>query len=182
MRKLGTREALEKKQKRSTIIISVLMLFILVASTVGFAFVYNPGSTDSFGNTESGVRNIGDYWVLNVGGENIGFSSSPDSTADIPVEITAKINDYFGSILYIVSDNEGVTQEIVSTIGRYADRIQLACYGECEEDLPEKDCSDNLIVWNQSIDNRVYQQEGCVFIEGDIRAVDAFLYRIFGVN
>ena len=72
--------------------------------------------------------------------------------------------------------------EISLSLGRYTGRIQEACYGKCDKDLPEKDCTQNLIVWKDSAENKVYSQGKCVFIEGDLRAVDAFLYKIFELN
>jgi hypothetical protein len=90
------------------------------------------------------------------------------------------VEAYQGKTLYLAVENPGIEAELRSTIGVFSDRIQLACYGSCELDLPEKDCSANLIVWTDGVGGQVTQGEGCVFIEGDLRAVDAFLYRVFG--
>ena len=89
-------------------------------------------------------------------------------------------NNYAGSTVYVVSENQAVFFEISATMGRFL-RVQEACYGPCEEDLPEKNCTDNLIIWQDSPENKVYQEENCVFIDGDMRTVDAFLYDLFGL-
>jgi len=91
------------------------------------------------------------------------------------------LNDYAGLPLYIDSDVDSVSSEVVLTLGRFASRVQGACYGECETDLPEKDCSENLIIIRDSLENRVYQEEKCVFIEGDVATADAFLFRVLGL-
>ena len=101
---------------------------------------------------------------------------------EIEVNITHNIGNYFSKVLYIDSESDAIWQEIASNLGRYAERVQLACYGECERNLPEKDCSENIVVWRDSIESVVYQQENCVIIEGDLMAVDAFLYRVLGIN
>jgi hypothetical protein len=67
-------------------------------------------------------------------------------------------------------------------LARYASRFQEACYGECEKDLPEKDCSEKLIVFRESEVKKVYEEGSCVIIEGDMVAVDAFLYRVLGIS
>ena len=71
---------------------------------------------------------------------------------------------------------------ITNNLGRYASRIQEACYGECERDFPEKDCSENLIVFKEMEERKIYQEEKCIFIEGDLLSVDAFLYKIMGFS
>src|SRR3989344_1756426 len=96
-----------------------------------------------------------------VGYRFSGFSDSTQSTEDS-------------------QENQEATNEIASTLGIYSQRIQLVCYGSCEQDLPEKDCSEEIIVFKDSQENKVYQEENCIFIEGDIKAVDAFLYKILG--
>ena len=87
---------------------------------------------------------------------------------------------YRGNILYIDSESEQVTGEIWNSVGRFAQRVQEACLGQCERDLPEKSCEDHIIVYREKSENRVYQDDNCVFIEGDMKAVDAFLYSAFG--
>jgi hypothetical protein len=88
-----------------------------------------------------------------------------------------------GKPVYISADNSEVFQELASALNTQAERVQRACYGSCEnDDLPEKSCNENVIVWTKNETNRVYVKDSCVFIEGDTRAVEAFLYRFFGLN
>jgi hypothetical protein len=187
MRKLESHEEKEKREQRRGKVIGMVLLFLMVISTAGYAFLYNPntGSGTPVNQTLSPngeVQNIGNQWVLQREGQQFIFASSPDSVKNISVDMNKSLEDYYGNVLYIASKSPGIGSEIVSNLGRYASRPQEACYGPCNDsDLPEKDCSVNIIVYSESNENSVSQNESCVFIEGDIRAADAFLYRLFGV-
>lgn len=178
LRKIETKDESERKRKRNTLIASIIMISILVFSTAGY-FSMDGDESETVSNET--VRNVGDYWVANYGEEILRFTNSPDSAKNVSVGFVNGINSYSGKPMYISSDSEIVSYEIGSNLGRYASRVQLACYGVCDRDLPEKNCTDNLIVFNQSEQNKVRQEDKCVFIDGDMRAVDAFLYRIFGL-
>jgi hypothetical protein len=187
MRKIGSQKEAEEKRKRNTLILSVLMLLVLVGGTAGYAFISNPGSENSNTPLEDNdgssiARFVGNRWIVTVDGMDLSFANSPESVANISVDTTSTITNYKGLSLYVVSDNNAINAEIASVLGNYASRVQKACYGPCEEDLPEKDCSENLIIWRDNPQNRVYQEENCIFIEGDLRAVDAFLYKILGIQ
>ena len=178
MRKIETVKETAIKQKRKAKIISFFMLIILVGSIAGFAFLSNPEDNSQTTNGEK-VQNIGNQRVIKFNGENIILNYGPEDVKNIDVSILYDLNGFYGKDLYIASNNTGITSEIASTLGKYASKIQRACYLKCEEDLPEKDCTENLIVYVENKENRVYQEDNCIFIEGDLRAADAFLYEIF---
>ena len=178
MRDIETQATKDRKRQRNSRIISIFFLSILILSSVGYAFLAYQPSADA----NSNIQNNGNRWVIQYQDQTLAFSSSPASTADVSISINKELSNYVAKPLYIVSDNEGISYEIASNLGRYAQRTQLACYGDCEDStLPEKTCSDNIIVWISSQENKVYQDNNCIFIEGDMRAVDAFLYKIFKV-
>lgn len=183
MRKIGSERELEKRKKRNMTIISLFILAVLVVSTAGYAFISRPddGSNTGTSNAEGTVRYTGSLWAVTINGVELLFTNSPEEVENVSVEGDYSLVKYSGASVYLVSGNTAVKNEIATTLGRYTAKMQEACYGECTEDLPEKDCSSNLIVWADSSQNRVYQQENCVFIEGDLRAVDAFLYKTFEV-
>jgi len=185
MRRLGSEAELEKKKKRNTLIVSIIILGVLIFGTAGYAFVSSPGTNQGAGDqyaVDGEAKLIGNRWVITRDGGDLRFTHSPTAVENITVDFFKLPISYAGRILYIVSDNSAIASEIATTLGTYASRVQLACHGPCEEDLPEKDCSDNLIIWRDSLDSRIYQDEDCIFIEGDLRAVDAFLYRTFNVQ
>ena len=97
---------------------------------------------------------------------------------DVIFEINFDINKYLGNIVY-VDGEDFVVSEIQNTIGKFSN-VRRACYGKCEGDFPEKTCNDNLIVFKRADENIVRQDKNCVFIDGSLKAVDAFIYKIFG--
>ncbi|MBU0907412.1 MAG: hypothetical protein KKD18_02520 [Nanoarchaeota archaeon] len=187
MRKIGSEKQIEQRRKRNTLILSVFMLFVLVGGTAGYAFITNQrtndGPTNSENNEGSQLANlIGNRWVINVDGKDMSFTNPPEEVFDVPVTQTNTVLTYSGKPLYVVSTNNAVNAEVAAVLGNYASRVQRSCYGPCDDDLPEKDCSENLIIWRDAPENRVYQDENCIFIEGDLKAVDAFLYNLLGIK
>jgi hypothetical protein len=175
MRKILTPEEIHKKESRRNRIISMVLLLIMLGSTIGFAFLYK-GEDSTKSNSK--VVNYGNQWVAQIGDAQFVFSSSPDEMNSTSIILLSSVGQFSGKPLYIDSQNSAFYNEIYSTLGRYAQRVQGACYDSCENStLPEKTCSDNLIVIKESQKNKVYQNQSCIFIEGDMRAVDSFLYR-----
>jgi hypothetical protein len=183
MRTIETAETRKRKKKRNTMIMSIFMLVILLMGTVGFAFSFNSGDTGAIGPADGG--NTGPYsdrWSYPYGDQILYFRNGPEEVADSEVNIELRINDYSGKDLYIVSSGDSrFEEEIALNLQDFVPRLQRACFGECVEDLPEKDCSDNLIIFEESTNNVAFQDGNCIFIEGDLKTVDAFLYKIFGV-
>ncbi len=183
IRNIGSKEEQEKKKKRRIKILTIGMLILLALSSAGFAFLSNPGSNsaqNAQNKNNNGVQDLGGRWGLNYGGQNLVFSNSPESVKEVNVETGLTANNFYGGDLYIDSQNPGIVNEIASTIGRFSNRWQEACYGKCDRNLPEKNCTDSMIIFKESQDKRVYEQDKCVFIEGDMSSVDAFLYKLFG--
>ena len=76
-------------------------------------------------------------------------------------------------------------QEISNNIGKYIQRFNEACLqGEnCTKDVPTKDCSSNIIIFEIGNETKVYSEQNCVYIVGDsIKGADAFLYKILGIT
>ena len=177
MRRLETRENIERKNKLRKSILSIIILLLLLISTLGYAFLSNTNTSENTGN-QQGQIDKSNRISFSYQGTPINLISTYNDIENISVDTTAIPYDYSGKNLYISSKNQGVLQEIGSALGRFS-RVQEACYLSCTENLPEKNCSDNLIVWRESSVNKVYQNESCIFIEGDIRSADAFIYKLF---
>jgi len=184
MQKIRTQEEIEYKEKRNKKIFTFIMLSVLMLGTIGYGFsLYSENQPEKqINSNQSKAINVGNQWAVQYGGQDLYFKSAPEDVQEITVETNVSLTKYYQQPLYIASESEEIAYEIYSTLGRYSSRYQSACYGKCDKNLPEKNCNDNLIVWNASEKNRVYQNSSCVFIEGDIKAVDAFLYKIFGIN
>ena len=187
MQKIRTQEEIERTEKRNKRLFTAIMLGVLLFGTVGYGFsLYAENNQPPLGqqlnNNTSKVTNIGNQWAVQYGDQSLYFKTPPEDAKQISVQINNALVSYSGKPLYIASENQEIEYEISSTLGKYTSRYQSACYGECDKNLPEKTCDENLIVWNQSETNRVYQNNSCIFIEGDIKAADAFLYRIFDIS
>jgi hypothetical protein len=184
IRKIETPEEMERKRKRNTLIMSSIMIGILLLSTAGY-FSMNFGSNGS--SVTNKVQDVGDAWVFNYGDQSIRLGSSPESGQNVSILMSTGLESYAGKTVYVASDNQAYFSEIYNSLGRYSDRMQPACYGPCSSDLPEKDCNDTMIVVknlneSQFGTGRIYESGNCLFIEGGLTAVDAFLYKIFGIN
>ena len=181
LRKIESKDEQERRRKRNSLLVSIVMIGILVFSTAGyFAFQNNGTSTESSTN---GVQNVGgDSWVFSHDGQTIKLSNSPDEVRNISVSITEDANSYAGKTIYVASDSDAGAYEVGPALPSGAQRVQQACYGKCDRNLPEKSCNDTMIVISQANStDMVYQRDGCVFIEGDLKAVDAFIYNIYGI-
>ncbi len=176
MRRIGAIEYLEKKRKLNTSVISICLLGLLVLSSLGYAFMSGFGYNN---NPEIDDNLESDKITINYEGQIFGLLSTYEDVKNIEVNISSRPIDYYGGTLYIASDNVGASQEIAATLGRFSQRVQESCYGKCDKNLPEKNCTENIIVWNQSLESKVYQKDKCVFIDGDMKAVDAFIYKLF---
>src|SRR3989344_1258835 len=169
MRKLGTDKQIEKKRKSSALI-SVFFLAILVFGTVGYAFLSGP---DKSTKQEPQTTTPEGKWAISFEGQTFYLTNPTEDTKDVEVSATNTLNNYVNAQVYIASNNDAVNSELAEVLAKYTSKMQKACYGKCEEDLPEKDCTANLIIWKDSTENKVYQEQNCVFIEGDLKAVDA---------
>jgi len=190
MRKIGSEREMEKKRKRNVQVIGIFILVVLVLGTIGYGFLSGPGGEVNVNSQNTGEENLangqvietGGRWTANMNGQVLYFTNSPESVKNVSVLIDFEISSLTGKQVYIDSDNSAIASEIAINLGKYAGKISEACYGSCERDLPEKNCTENLIVWRDKLENRVYQEENCIFIEGNLKAVDAFLYKVFGLD
>jgi hypothetical protein len=179
LRKIESSEEQERKRKRNTLFLSIIMIGILVFSTAGY---FSFSGNDDSGNANGDVQNMGDSWVFKYGEQTIKLSYSPEEVKNITLLINEDISSYADKTVYVASESDAGLYEIYPAMSNAVGRIQEACYGNCTKDLPEKDCSETMIVIKPAnVTERVYQKDSCVFIEGDLKAVDAFLYKIYGM-
>ena len=177
MRKIQSAAEIEADKKKKGRMLSVFMLIILVGSLLGYAIGFRQDDSSSNSNTGNSQVNGNTY---RYGDIDLYFTHTKSNVSDVSVDTFLTINNYYGKKVYLSSNNSAVKNEIISTLGNFVS-IQEACYGKCDSDLPEKTCSDNMIVWQNSKENKVYQKDNCVFIDGDLKAADAYLYKIFGL-
>ncbi|HLC54765.1 MAG TPA: hypothetical protein VJK07_04040 [Candidatus Nanoarchaeia archaeon] len=180
MKAIQTAEQRESSRKRRTQVMGIVLVVLMLGSTIGYAFSLFFSSTSPDTAAPQILPPTNQPITINHNGLSFQLLSVQDDIAGIPVNITVRISDYVNFPVFIAAEEVSANQELTAVIGRYASRIQQACYGPCaQQDLPEKECDENLIVVNASTSNSIFQQERCIFIQGDIRAVDAFLYNLF---
>jgi len=178
IRRIETAEEIERRRKRSVRIGSMIMLLVLVVSSVGYAFM---GRDSESNNSGSKTYYNGDKWAIDANGGKLLFTYPPENVSNVIVDTDLTLQNYYQKPLYIASKDNLVGNEISLSLGKYVSRMQNACYGNCTYDYPEKDCNDNLIIHNSSGSGRIYQENNCIFVDGNLMELDAFLYKVFGL-
>jgi len=179
----------ERIERRKRISIGIVLVGILILSTIGYAF-YNTEKEDvkkiEYNDVKFVLREDG-LWHFNAGGYEFTTAYNPKEVQDISSNIFRSFQDYFGKVLYFSydSDSEGVN-EIMRNLGGFVNRVQYICTEECEEDLPVKDCKENIIVVKEAGENLIRQEESCVYIsakkEDILKASDAFIFEVLRIR
>lgn len=185
MRRIKSQEQLKKEKDRNVKIMSVFMLAILVLGTIGFSFssflAYGSDSGDNSGNNDGQIEIKVKDRTLTIGDEKFKLGFSKEQVLGIDVNLVSKINDIFGNYIYLDVKNEEIENEIIGPL-KVLNFVRDGCYQNCEENERKISCDiDDALIWIESSENRVYQEEKCIFIEGDLKTADAFLYEFFGV-
>ena len=189
MRKIETKEDVERKDRRNKIIIGVALVVLMLFSTAGYAFF----SGDKNNGATSGKVNIngkefynqGNYWATTIDGKSYYFTYLPNETGSISLK--KSISDYSSKTVYFTE--QGIAEgEIAQNFANFAGKIAFACRENenCTENWPIKNCSSNLIIINEQYagNNLVVAEDNCVFITSNdtVRSADAFIYRVLGIN
>lgn len=198
MRKIITKEERDRIVRRNQTVIGVVLIFLMVVSTLSFAFINKTSNNLNEEVEYKGIKFVRDetgFWSFNVQGNNFLTLYNPKETEDISFFVAHKIENYFNKPLYFAGD-ESHFQELARNLNGIALRISNACLEEynCKDNknFPVKDCSNNIVVFKELVDNtentenKIYQQENCVFIEANYqeqaRYSDAFLFGLLGIN
>ena len=188
MRKINFSEDKEKKQKRNHLIFGIILVGLMVLSVLGYGFGGRENSEDE--GSES-VEYRGREFV-NYGGVWASETEPQIVLGNNPLEIPTgffgvnKLGNYAGKPLYISYKDNLTGFFIYDNFRTSALRIQEACFSEpCSEELPMKNCSDNLIVFELG-EEGVMQEGNCVFISGSeeniSRVVDSFVLEVLGAK
>ena len=198
IKKLKTKDEIKSKKKKNQLLIGSIMIFIMVLSTAGYA-IFNTGSDSNGGeNLKSKYNGIefvmqNDMWTFQSGQSVFYFQNLPQDVENVSISGLYDLKNYADKPLYFVNNYNLASTEILQNIGSIVPRKQEACLAglNCSnKDLPVKNCSnDNLVVFytpevsSLKIDNKVYQEGNCVYIEGDfVKGADRFLYKILGIS
>lgn len=192
-RRLTSKKDLERKHKRNQWILGVVLVVVMFGSVFGIV-------VNSFGNdgesTEIEYNGYtffveGNYFTLILGESKFYFSNGPDTVDSLrkEVNISKVLPVYAGKTLYLYSEDTEASSELYQNLNPYVSRMQLACESEesCKDDsFPIKTCEDNFILIKESTQNKIYEKENCVYIEGKkedlTKLADEFLFHILGIK
>jgi len=170
----------ERKKKRNKYL-GIALLVIMAISSIGYAFLSSSPDTTSKTQLKEGLFEQNGQWFFKQGQVELAFNIGPEEVKNISSNINLTLNDFAQKKVYAVDKERVLIGYLMQNIGKFTS-VGEACLGKCDLDLPEKNCtSDYLIVWNRTADNSLTQKEKCIFINGDINALDAFVYRVFGL-
>jgi len=184
MKRIQTAEMKDRKSRRNNIILGIILIALLVIAPIGYSLMNNSEKSNSKVK-EVGLDfyKEGGLWKTIIDGQVFGFQYLPSEVVNVSVGGFYSLGDYASQPLYFVNVNEAAP-EILNNLQRYVMRYQEACLNEslCGEDLPLKDCSSNVIIYNEGNDTKVYKNESCVYLVGDATmAADAFIYKILNI-
>ena len=129
MRKIKSMADIEKARRRNNIILGIIMIFLLTASSLGYSLMSADNNEKNI-VSENGFDFVrdGGMWKLAIDDARAGvpseegkifvFQNLPSEVDDINVNVTAQLGMYSGQPVYFVNPGEGVN-EILSNIGGY---------------------------------------------------------------
>jgi len=198
MRKLESKADENKRRKRNSIIVGLILVAVMFFSVIGFGFQTqdneNSGEKNKIlYNGLEFINNGAGYWVIDMGEFQFFFRNTPDQTNDTDAEIPAATT-YTGKVLYVYSQNQEAEREIYNNFQNIYLRSQYACLDlenntgietisatECNVEYPIKTCSDNFIIIEEKEKLEIKVVDNCVFIWGPkeelVSNIDEFIFR-----
>jgi len=183
--RIKTKKEVSKEKKKNQLIVGFLLVVLMVLSTLGFSFLSSDSTSSSVKIQENGLEftRQGYYWTTNLQSQEYYFQYLPSQVSNIQIEGSYSIQDYSNKELYFINSNEATSQILVN-LGRYTSRYQEACLDgfPCESNNPLKTCEDNLIIFEQGNETKIYKEDNCVYLVGDsLRASDALIYKLLNI-
>ncbi len=184
MNRLKKQKDFEKIRKRNNMIMGIVMIFLMTASTLGFALM----SQNNSQNTNQKLTYNGNEFLKHNGFWNLKntkllFQYSPEEIKNVTILGNYSIKDYSDKPLYFVNSARD-SELIVNNLQGIISRFQEACITNCSENLPIKNCEENnIIIFTDSEGDKVWKENNCVYISRDyVKGVDAFNYRLFNLR
>lgn len=189
MKRIISKKKEEKRRRKNQIIVSVVLVFLMLFSVLGYAFRGEVNESENQKIEYNGFEfiKVDDFWRLEMQDYKFIFKYNPLEIEKINSDLKT-LENYKGKPLYYFSENNAAIGEIYVNLKPIVQRFQPACLKEekCEEDVPVKNCENNFIIIKESGVNVIRQEENCVFIEGNLENLtqisDAFLFKIIGVE
>ena len=171
--------------------VGLVLIGVMIFGTLGYAFESNNNNTGTNTNkiNYNGFEfvNQNNFWVTKIGESEFIFKYNPEQVNKTEGKFDT-LDKYYQKPLYIYSENDEASLEIIRNINSVVQRIQKACFEEkdCNNILPLKTCEDNLIIIRLGTTSKIEQKNNCVFIEGSkeelTKLSDEFLFKILEIN
>ncbi|MEK6914194.1 MAG: hypothetical protein AABW83_00940 [Nanoarchaeota archaeon] len=198
MKKIINYEERKKIAKRNQLIVGILLIFLMIFSTIGFAFNFNGNENDTekikYKDIEF-VRDVNGYWTFNFNSNKFYTLYNPQEVSDIQFSTSENIEKYNNKPLYFVGNVGDGFSELYRSLDNYALRISNACLDkECKENYPIKNCdSDNIIIIrniieieDMNIKEEIISEKNCVYItvkkENEAKYADAYLFSLLDIK
>jgi hypothetical protein len=196
MRKIISRSEKERLVKRNQLIIGGVLIFLMIFSTLGFAFsgrIEENKEDVSYKNVD--FIKEGDFWKFETEGFEFITRYNPYDVENISFFNSLTLQDYLNKPLYFVgTPGEPFAEFENNLLRRFVVRTSMACLEDnnCEGDFPIKNCSeDNIIIieevdYNSNYTEIIEQREKCVFIRAGLsnqtKYADAYLFDLIGIR
>ena len=193
MKKIENQQDVQRKKKRTQVIVAIVLGLILLGSSFGVII-------DSFGNTSSGkikyqgitfTKDENNFWITQKEGNNLIFFYNPMQTENVSSKVDT-IEKYYSLPLYIYSENQDAEGELYRNLDPRAnsivERVQTACPEDktCDVSIVKKDCTNNFIIIEYSENESLEQKQNCVYIRGKskkmLELTDEYLFKLFKIK
>ncbi len=198
LRKIETKEAKQKKDRKKTFI-GIFIGVIMLASSIAFAMTSNYESKQETKYKDYVFTKEGSYWQTTTGGSVIKTQFLPQDVESISLKGYVNKNDFSNKAVYVIAKTEQ-EKSAVYEFSQYISplRMQLACVpGDTNElckDLPEKTCetlqSGEALITVQDTtkttnETSVNYKTNCLDIQGNeenlVKAADRTIFAMFGI-
>lgn len=186
--RLETKAERQRKEKRNRIILSLIIAALMILSVVGFAL--------EFARREERAESGFYEHKVRLGNEEIIVRTLYKKAETPELGFKPYIGFFLGKKLYYYSEPELAERasrllaylsyfSILNEACLASDLGNYTCYNE---ELPVKDCSSLLIIFEKGIENKteVRKTDNCIFIRGNVteidKAIDRFLYELFEIE
>ena len=187
------------KKSKKTIYFVIVIVFLMVSSVVGFVIFSGAGNDDNqttadFEYNGYGFTKLNSGWLTKINQADVYFDYLPTEVSEINYNKEEKLS--ISSKVYLAYDPAEKDSNMDFILGKIDQNLRilgyttnLACVNEQNcPDIPIVDCNNNQNVLLIKIGetNRIYKQDGCLFVEGEdiigvSKSSDKFIYSITGV-
>ncbi len=189
MRKITSKYAQKKKEKRKQILVSIVLTGILFASIVGFGFQGNYGEDNKIEYKGYEFTEQNGYWVTNIQDVDFLFKYNPLQIQEY-ISLVNTSGNYYDKFVYLFSEDSTAEIELYSSMRYLSKKLQNACLEgrECPyQNMPNKTCENNVVILELDKEAGIERDQNCVYIRGEtqeelIRYVDAFLFKLLNIE